>query len=134
MELVLEGSPLVHTEGTVTIELPAYMKLLSDEELAVAKTTPNRDKLILGAGRHPRTQEIVFLSGIGEIRAIDTIAMNVPPGPASPTDHGQTIHLELEGCNPFEVSADWAFRVSYLLINVGTLADKKGARVSYLDQ
>ena len=138
MELVLEGHPAFHVEGTVTVELPAYMKLLPQEELNEVRKADNRDKLAVAAGRHPETGDLVFLTGAGELyevhfnefipdRRIVTESM-------FPIDHGNTIRIELQELEGIEVDIAWAMRVGHMMINLGTLADKKGARVSYLDE
>lgn len=134
MELTLQGSPAFHTEGTVTVELPAYMQLLPDDELKEALSADNRNELIVAAGRHT-SGAIVFMTGDGDIREIDMkqFHVSIPDGRASPTDNGQMVKIELVGFDDFEVSSDWAIRVSKHMLSLGTLADKRGARVSYVD-
>jgi hypothetical protein len=134
MELVIEGHPVFHAEGTVTVELPAYMKVLPAEELEEARSADNRDKLVLAAGRHPESGDLVFLTGAGELMEVNLEQFQVPPTFLMfPIDHAQTIRIELVDFEGIEVAADWAMRVGKLLINLGTLADKKGARVTYVD-
>jgi hypothetical protein len=135
MELVIEGHPTLHVEGTVTVELPAYMRMLPEEELKEARTSDNRDKLVLAAGRHPESGDLVFLTGIGELMEVDLEQFQVPATDAMwPINGGRGIRIELRDFEGIDVDADWAMRVGKLLINLGTLADKKGARVTYVDE
>jgi hypothetical protein len=138
VELLINAHWSLHNEGTVTIVLPDFMTALVEEELKLANddTTAGRPRteLAFAAGRHPRSQEIVFVTGVGEVRSIDTAQFGIPPGKAFPIDHGLTIRIELDGYQGFEVATDWAMRVSQELINLGRMADKRGARVTYVDE
>lgn len=133
MELTLEGHPSFNVEGNITVELPDYMRVLAEPDLSKVKAADDRADLVLAAGRHPTTHEIVFLTGRGELREIDTVQFNIPEGQARPIDGGRAILLELAQYQDIDVSSDWAIRVSQLLMNFGTLADERGARVTYVD-
>lgn len=137
MELVIDGSPTLHTEGTVTVELPSYMRLLPADELTQARTAGQRAQMALAAGRHPRTGDLVFITGIGEIVEVHLDQLRVPETTEMyPIDCGHTIRVVLkdtDAFDPIEVATDWAIHVGHTLFNVGTLADERGARVSYLD-
>jgi len=134
MELTLAGHTKFHAEGTITIELPAYMKLLEAGELGEACKAENRDKLVVAAGRHPGTGDLVFLTGVGELMEVDLKQFDCPATyDMFPIDHGNSIRIELVEFEGIEVAVDWAYRVGRQLINLGVLADKNGARVSYVD-
>lgn len=133
MELTLEGHPSFGVEGNVTVELPGYMHVLSEPELNVARVADDRADLVFAAGRHPHTQEIVFLTGRGELREIDTEQFSIPDGPARPAPGGRGIVLDPRGHDSIDVSVEWATRVSQLLMDFGTLADARGVRVTYVD-
>ena len=134
MELTLEGHTMFHAEGTITIDLPAYMKLLETGELAEACKAENRAELIVAAGRHPGSGDLVFLTGVGELLEVDLNQFDCPATyDMFPIDHGNTIRIELVEFEGIEVDAGWARRVGRELINFGVLADKKGTRVTYVD-
>jgi hypothetical protein len=134
VELIIEGDASMHVEGTVTIELPSYMKTLPSDELEQVRTATNRAQLALAAGRHPQTREIVVVTGVGEIISIDTVQFMIPSGQAWPTNGGLELHIELDDFESLDVDTEWALRVGQQIINLGTLADPKGARVSYIDE
>lgn len=137
MELTLSGRPEFNVEGTITIELADYMNLLQDDELKEAIVAEDRDKLILAAGMHPSTGDLVFLTGAGML--MEVYFNEFIPDERIVTKHmfpikrGQAVRIELHELDGIEVDAEWAMRVGHLLINLGSLADKKGARVSYVD-
>lgn len=138
MELTLSGHPTIHVEGTITIELPTYMKLLAEDELKNALVAENRDKLVLAAGRHPSTGDLVFLTGAGELMEVNFNKFvpdpRIVPEAMFPIDHGQAIRIELHELEGVEVDVEWAMRVGHLLINLGRLVHKDGARVTYVDE
>lgn len=137
MELTLEGHTMFHAEGTVTIELPEYMKPLEPGERAEALKAENRPQLIVAAGRHPNSGDLVFITGVGELMEVRFNEFipdeRLVTESMFPIDHGQTIKIVLRDFEDVEVSAEWALRVGRQLINLGTLADKRGARVAYID-
>ena len=136
MELTLDGHAMFHAEGTITIEMPAYMNLLPADELAEARKADNCADLVVAAGRHPHCGDLVFMTGVGVLMEIDMSDPNFGI-PATfdmfPIDHGNSIKIELVDFEGIEVDASWAIRVGCELMNLNRLADKKGARISYVD-
>lgn len=135
MELTLNGDTECNAEGTVTIELPSYMKLLDSSELQAACKNEVRAQLAVAAGQHPETGDLVFLTGAGEIIEVDVKQFNFPATyEMFPTNRGSSIRIELVDFEGIEVDTSWARKVGRQLINLGTLAHKNGARVTYVDE
>ncbi len=134
MELTLEGHPSFHTEGTVTVALPEWMYTLPQDEIDEARTAENRDGLILAAGRHPGSGDIVFLTGDGQLREIKRSRLRkeqVPAGEAMPVDFGQTIKVEDGSSQGFEMSNLWAIDNAMGIMFLGAMATIEGTRVEY---
>jgi hypothetical protein len=135
MELTLEGHTMFHAEGTITVDLPPYMKLLDADALKEVAASYRREELIVAAGRHQESGDLVFMTGVGVLMEVDLTQFEFPATfDMFPTQRGNSIKIELVEYEGIEVDAAWAIRVGRELINLGTLADKKGARVSYVDQ
>lgn len=128
MELTIEGHPSFHVEGSVTIELPDYMKLLPDDELEEARTAANRDCLILAAGYHPNGRDLVFLTGAGELLEINARTHSLPHGDAYPYEFGHTVRID-----SYEIANDWLIENATSIIFLGAMAEPGGARISYSD-
>jgi len=137
MELVLEVNSAFHVDGPVTVELPEYMNVLPLDEYLEASSAKNRGELVLAAGRHPESGDIVFLTGYGELKELkvgeqddpEAMSFDIPSGRTKPTDFGQTICVDLEE-GTYEIAADWALDNSIMLINLGVC----GSKVAYVDQ
>lgn len=132
MELTVEGHPSFHVEGSVTVELPAYMALLEPDELEEARTAENRDGLILAAGYHPNGRDLVFLTGAGELLELDAEKHKLPRGRAHPIDYGQTIRIDVGAGH--EISNLWAIDNATSIIFLGAMVEPGGTRVSYVDR
>jgi len=134
MRLTLEGHHSFHTEGSVTVELPEYMSVLPESELEEARTATNREGLILAAGRDPKSHDIVFLTGAGELMEIKWDEANLPSlGRVTPIDYGQTIRIEVNRHRAIELSNLWALDNAKQLIFLGALAEPGGTEVSYVE-
>lgn len=131
MELVIMGHPSFHIEGNVTIELPSYMNILPVEELEEARDAANRDGLILAAGRRPNLEDIVFLTGAGELMEINIEEHGFPNVPVEPIDFGQTIRFNLTGS--FEVSNTFLIEHARSVMFLGAMVSNEGCRVSFDD-
>jgi len=117
MELTLSGLTSAQFEGPVTIELPAYMYPLEPEEMAEARVADNCAQLAFAAGRHP-DGNILFVTGDGTIREIDSDKWKLPKGAVTPIDHGQTIAIHLKD-KTYELATDWAIENSSSLLSTG---------------
>lgn len=131
MELTLEGHTSFHVEGHVTVELPAYMRLLTGDELSEAIPEKKRE-LMVAAGREPKTRDVVFLTNWGALREISAEEHGLPSGDATPIMFGQAVVFGLGDPETFQVSTEWAIENSRLLVELGVLATKEGARASYV--
>ena len=136
MELTIGANPELHVEGPVTIELPAWMHLLPVDERDEVSNAPNRDKLVVAAGRHPMG-DIVFLTGDGQLWEIDGEAQEKAGMPLwnveiAPVDHGQTLEYIMTGS--FEVAVDFALQHASGLIFFGGMSQgSEPTRVQYQD-
>ncbi len=125
----------MHVEGTATVELPEYLKLLAEPELTEARLADDRDKRVLAAGSHPRG-DLVFIMGDGRIMEIDLASLRCPSvEDVVPCQSGHGIRIVLKGdaFDPIEVESSWAEQAGHMLINLGTLVNVEGARISYVD-
>jgi len=133
MELTIAGSPDLHVEGTVTIELPEYMTLLAPDELKEVQNHPTNNDLVLAAGVHA-SGDIVFLTVTGELRESNLEGLPAPIVKAWPIDHGKTIVIELQDKELYEIPHFVAIRNSRSLMNFGVMAKQEGTRISYIDK
>lgn len=134
MELTISGHPSFHIEGTVTVELPDWMRLLPQHELEEAAAAENRNGLILAAGRHPEG-DIVFLTGVGELKELKWEESGLPRlGYVFPIDFGQTIRIEVNNHRSIEVSNLWSIDNAHSLLFFGSMVEPDGNRVSYVQE
>jgi hypothetical protein len=128
MQLTIEGHSRVFVEGTVTLELPVYMRLLPADELEEARTAENRDGLILAAGFHPNGEDIVFVTGVGDLMELNIWQHGLPPVAVEPIDFGQTLRFSVK-TGSYEVSNTWALEHASSILFLGAMAKPEGARV-----
>lgn len=128
MLLTIEGHPRVFVEGTVTLELPSYMQLLPYDELEEARTAENRDGLILAAGFHPSGEDIVFVTGAGDLMELNIWQHGLPPVAVVPVDFGQTLRFSVK-TGSYEVPNTWAVGHANSILFLGAMAKPEGAHV-----
>lgn len=133
MELTLKGHPSVYSGGTITVELPQYMVMLPQDELDEATSCPQRIMLAIAAGRHP-SGKIVFMTGDGYLREVNTSEHGIPDGPVSIVDDGNTLNIALSEDpvaleKSYQIDVGWAIKHGTVLLGVSL----DGARVQYVD-
>ena len=97
MELTIDPHASIHAAGPVTIELPAYMRVLAPKELEVARVAENRADLIFAAGRHP-SGDIVFISSdLDEVLQYSDRVLVFYAGKVSPPLEAQGLTVEALG-------------------------------------
>lgn len=131
MQLTIEGHPEVFVEGQVTVELPKYLHLLPDDELEEARTAENRHGLILAAGRHPNGEDIVFLTGAGDLIELNIWQHGLPPVDVKPIDFGQSLAFTVK-TGSYEVPNTWAIENGNRILFLGAMAQPGGTRVVYV--
>lgn len=131
MQLTIEGHREVFVEGTVTIELPKYLRLLPHDELEEARTAENRPGLILAAGRHPNGEDIVFLTGAGDLMELNIWQHGLPPVEVDPIDFGQTLRFAVQS-GSYEIPNTWAIARANRILFLGAMAQPGGTRVIYV--
>jgi len=115
MELELEGVEGATMEGDVEMELPDYVVMLPREELEEAKRAAQRNQMVLAAGRHPETGDIVLLTGGGVLMELPKGHDGIPDGPVLPIDFGHGVAIDT-GKNYYEMAADWVIHNARTII------------------
>lgn len=133
MELTLEGDTSIHVEGSVTIDLPSYMKVLTAEELHEAISFKASERIV-AAGEDPNSHDVVFLTNRGTLYELSAEEQALPATDAYPIDFGDTLQLRLDELESFNVSAEWAIENSRMIINLGVFATKEGAKFTYVSK
>ena len=90
MELHIDGAQEASIEGQVTIEVPSYMELLPPIEFAEARTSGIRNRLVIAAGRDPKTLDLILITGTGAILSYSGYSLE---GAVRPVNHGHTLRF-----------------------------------------
>lgn len=106
MEFELNGGSL-KVGGNIEVVLPDYMTILPREELVEVARASQRDQMIVAAGRHPETGDVVFMTATGKLMTLDSEKFESPNGKAVPIDCGRMIGIETEK-GYYEIAVDWA--------------------------
>jgi len=121
MELTIAPNSDIHVKGPVTVEVPAYMKLLPTKELELVRVDPDRARIVVAAGRHPNG-DIVFITGVGDLREINVETQSSECidfyALVAPENHGRTIkcYATMRSC---EIGVGWALEHSRSLLFFG---------------
>jgi hypothetical protein len=118
MEFELGSGTEATVEGNVDIELPDYVTMLPREELLEAKRASQRNEMIIAAGRHPESGDIVALTGDGKLLQMRRGFDGIPDGPVIPIDFGHGVAIET-GTGYFEMASDWFVHNSQTILAPG---------------
>lgn len=110
--------------GSLSIDLPAYMSCLHQEEIDSIVSSTNEDKKqkIIAAGVHPTDGIVTFILASGQIISFDGDSYYIPRGRYIPQADGNTIFLPNEfkrwpiDTKGFSVLSSWLISKSSSLL------------------
>lgn len=126
MEFELEGDEIVEAMGDIEVTLPPYVLMLSQEELAEAKRSAYKHKLIIAAGRQKPDDDIIVMTATGRLLLLRAATHGLPPGESYPIDFGMAVGIGRVGS--YEMAADWVIAnaepLGIELLNASTYGDE----------
>lgn len=91
MELHFPDGVDINLDHNCEIQLPSYVKRLSQEAIAEIRCSAQKDNLIIAVGTDPRDNKVTLLTATNRVLVFDAPKYYIPSGPALPCEDGSKI-------------------------------------------